>query len=193
MPAAAPPELQRPHGHRAQAREGVEDELPGLGVLLDRAVRDVIIGNASGEACAEETCSFLFGCSKKVGGSGDELNEGRLTTSLSNVNTTSQAQQTDNPFLALLFGPQQSAGPSDSELAERIALYKAVESVPDADAIIVPRKSIKVTVSDDLFSGGKKSCVRVVGKAVRLKTDAEMAGATAALTPPPAPAAPAAP
>ena len=67
------------------------------------------------------------------------------------------------------------------KIAEQIATYKAIQSVPDADAIFYPRKSIEVTYSAIPFGiqSSSKSCVTVAGKAVRLKTDAEVNGGPA--------------
>ncbi len=147
----------------------------------------VIMGDAKGEACAEETCVAFFGCTKKAGSAaGEDLLEGRLNSdNVDNVNMRGGSTGDLDFFTALmnaLFGGGDEGGPSDSELAERIALYKAIESVPDADAIIQPRKSIQVTTTADLFGNGKKSCVKVKGKAIRFKTDVELAATTAGTT-----------
>lgn len=146
--------------------------IPGMGLTTDLKRSDyVILGAATGEACAVEDC-FLGSCNKKADVAGEELLDGRTeSSSLHGANIA----PTDFGPLAFLFGTG-NVGPSGSEIAEKIALYKAIESIPNADAIVTPRKTIDITKKDMLgISTTTKSCVKVVGKAVHIKSDAEMA------------------
>lgn len=146
--------------------------IPGMGLTTDLKRSDyVILGAATGEACAVEEC-FFGSCNKKADVAGEELLDGRTeSSSLRGANVA----PTDLGPLAFLFGTG-SVGPSGSEIAEKIALYKAIESIPNADAIVTPRKTIDITRKDMLgISTTTKSCVKVVGKAVHIKSDAEIA------------------
>ncbi len=148
--------------------------IPGIGFDTQPLARGeyTIIGNAAGESCAEESC-FFGSCTKTAGGKGEEAFEGRIFST--NISGASTAATEGLGVLQILFGTGQE-GPSGADIAERIALYKAIESVPDADAIILPRKQIQIDTSSIPFiSSSVKSCVKVKGKAVRLKTDAELA------------------
>ena len=52
--------------------------------------------------------------------------------------------------------------------ARRVAVYKAIESVPGADALLAPR------FHEEITSGGiwyRKTCVTVKGKAIKLTED----------------------
>lgn len=165
---------------------GKVSTIPGIAFDTQPLARGeyVIIGNAAGEACAEENC-FFGSCTKTANGKGEEAFEGRIFTT--NISGGSTAATENLGLLQILFGTGQQ-GPSGADIAERIASYKAIESVPDADAVILPRKSIDITTDVIPFISSKvKSCVKIKGKAVRLKTDAELGGAAAA------PAAPVAP
>ena len=110
-------------------------------------------------------------CSKKASVAGEELLDGRAESeSLRNVRT---ANLDLGPF-AFLFGTGD-VGPTGSEIAEKIALYKAIESIPDADAILSPRFDGETTENSiPLFTRTVKSCVTVKGKAVRVKSDEEI-------------------
>jgi hypothetical protein len=146
--------------------------IPGMGLTTGLKRADYqILGTATGEACATEEC--LFGnCNKKADVAGEELLDGRTeSASLRGANT----QVMDFGPLSWLLGTG-SVGPTGSEIAEKIALYKAIESIPNADAIITPRKEINITKNDILgLSVTTKSCVKVMGKAVHIKSDAEIA------------------
>ncbi len=150
--------------------------LPGIGVNareLDRSDY-VVLGDAEGKACVEESCVLGIFCSVNSDASSvaTERVEGRLDTT--NV-------QTSAPGVQLPFGP--GAGTEgNSSAAEEAALFKAIQSVPDADALLTPRKSMDLATSDNFFIRSQKACVRVFGLGIRLKTDAELAGG-----PPPAP------
>ena len=146
--------------------------IPGIGFSTEKLKRSEyeILGSATSEACAEESCNLFTGCSRKANVPGEELMEGRMfSTDVSGVET----RPSDNPFAWLGLGDKSDVG--GSEIAERIAMYKAIESVPTADAIILPRKSVTVEKSDflGLFTSAK-SCVKLSGKAVRLKADGEL-------------------
>lgn len=54
--------------------------------------------------------------------------------------------------------------------AERAANHRALESQPEADSLVEP----KVYSQSRAYGWYKKTCVRVDGKAIRIKTDAEM-------------------
>lgn len=147
--------------------------IPGMGMALELKRSDyTILGTATGEACATEDC-FFGSCNKKADIAGEELLDGRTESgSLRGANT---AVQDFGPF-AFLFGITP-VGPTGSEIAEKIALYKAIESIPNAHAIITPRKEIKIKKNDILgISTTTESCVKVMGKAIHVKSDAEMAG-----------------
>jgi hypothetical protein len=165
---------------------GKVSTIPGISFDTQPLARSeyVIIGNAAGDSCAEESC-FFGSCTKTSGTKGEEAYEGRIFST--NIGGASTSATENLGLLQILFGTGNQ-GPSGADIAERIALYKAIESVPDADAIILPRKQIQVDTNDIPFiSHSVKSCVKIHGKAVRLKTDAELASA------PPAAVAPAAP
>jgi len=66
-------------------------------------------------------------------------------------------------------------------IAARIALYKALASLPEADAILAPRYEFTYTMDDrvlgkDQLVGRNISSVsaRMVGKAIRIKTEEEL-------------------
>ena len=146
--------------------------IPGMGMSLELKRSDyTILGTATGEACATEDC-FFGSCNKKADIAGEELLDGRTESGSlrgANVNV-----QDFGPF-GFLFGVTP-VGPTGSQIAEKIALYKAVESIPNADAIISPRKTIDITKNDILgISVTTKSCVKVMGKAIHVKSDAEVA------------------
>lgn len=165
--------------------------LPGTGMHASPLTRDeyVILGNAEGKACVEETCFVGLFCSTKGDKGSDTRVEGRLNTTF---------VQTNAPGLAIpgLSGAVGTEG--NGSAAEDAALYAAIESVPDADALMSPRKSMEITTSNAIISTTQKACVHVFGKGIRLKTDAEIgalvpasaagAAATAAPPPPPPPA-----
>lgn len=165
--------------------------LPGIGVNARSLEREeyVVLGDAEGKACVEETCLFGIFCSTKSDTGSSERVEGRLFTD--NVQTSAPG--------VFIPGLQGAAGTEGNRsAAEQAALYKAIESVPDADALLVPRKSMELSTSNQFISTTQKACVRVFGKGIRLKTDAEVnaaAGAPAAdsAAPPPAPVAAPAP
>lgn len=66
--------------------------------------------------------------------------------------------------LGLLF-----AGPGFR--AKEVALFKAIESVPGADAIISPRFYVE---KEKRFIWYQRACVTVKGKAIRIKTDKDL-------------------
>ncbi|MDP2344923.1 MAG: hypothetical protein Q8O67_28515 [Deltaproteobacteria bacterium] len=75
--------------------------------------------------------------------------------------------------------------------AEEQAMLKALKAQPEADAVLAPRKSSTLQYTNAIISASIKSCVRVFGKSIRIKTDDEMKGVVAA--PPVAVAPPASP
>ena len=160
---------------------------PGVLVETSFARKDyILLGTARGEACATET--GIFGaCTPKAEVTGEELLDGRMETE--NLHGVNIGRASYGPFEALFelfFG---TPGPNSSQMAENIALYKALESMPNADAIITPRKTIDINKNDILgLFVTTKSCVKVAGKAVHIKSDAEIAKKKPA--PPPAPLTP---
>jgi hypothetical protein len=157
--------------------------LPGIGVNANALQREeyVVLGDAEGKACVEETCFFGIFCSTKSDTGSTERQEGRLFT---------DDVQTAAPTAAIPFLQGAAGTEGNRSAAEDAALFKAIQSVPDADALLVPRKSMELTTSNNFISTSQKACVRVFGKGIRLKTDAEVAGGAA---PAPAPAPEAAP
>ena len=162
--------------------------LPGTGMHASALTRDeyVVLGNAEGKACVEETCFVGIFCSTKSDTGSDTRVEGRLNTTFI---------QTDAPGLAIPGLTSQRGTAGNGSAAEEAALYKAIESVPDADALMSPRKSMEITTTGAIISNTQKACVHVFGKGIRLKTDAEIGAltpptATTTTTEPPPPPAP---
>lgn len=159
--------------------------LPGIGVNAKSLERSeyVVLGDAEGKACVEESCILGIFCSTKSDTGATDTVEGRLFTD--NVQTSAPSAAAGFPFAA-------AAGTEGNRTAaEDAALYMAIQSVPDADALLAPRKSMELTTTDNVVMTSQKACVRVFGKGIRLKTDAEIAGGAAPTpTPPPAPPAP---
>lgn len=146
--------------------------IPGMDMTTKLHRADyVVLGTATGQACAEESCLF-FSCTKKASVAGEELLDGRSETeSLRDVRTAT----VDLGPLALLFGAPGGPG-QGKNIAKSIAMYKAIESIPDADAMLSPRFEIDTTEDTIPFiTRNVKSCVTVKGKAVHIKSDAEMA------------------
>lgn len=140
--------------------------IPIMDVTTKLARADyVVLGTATGQACAEENC-FLGSCTKKASTPGDEL--------LSFEGGRSKGPGIP-PFLAFILGTPPEEGPSRSEIAESIAMYKAIDSVPNADAMLSPRFESETTEDGFPFiTQNTKSCVTVKGKAIHVKSDAEM-------------------
>jgi hypothetical protein len=145
--------------------------IPGMEMTTKLKRSDyIVLGTATGQACAQEEC-FFGSCNKTATVAGEELLDGRAQSeNLRDVNT----QQLDLGPLAFLLGTG-NPGPTGNEIAEKIALYKAIESIPDADAILSPRFDGETSENSiPFFSRTVKSCVTVKGKAVRVKSDEEM-------------------
>ena len=146
--------------------------IPGMDMTTKLQRADyVVLGTATGQACAEENC-FFGSCTKKASVAGEELLDGRSETdSLRSVRTAT----VDLGPLAFLFGAPGGPG-QGKNVAKSIAMYKAIESIPDADAMLSPRYEVETTEEImPLISRNVKSCVTVKGKAVHIKSDAEMA------------------
>ncbi|MDP2344922.1 MAG: hypothetical protein Q8O67_28510 [Deltaproteobacteria bacterium] len=127
----------------------------------------IVLGTATGQSCAEESCNILFGCTKKASTPGDEL------LSVLRDDTAGSVQQS---FLMTLLGAAPAVVPSRSQVAEAIATYKAIESYQDADAILSLRFETETTEENFLgLTSNVKSCVTAKGKAIHVKSDAEMA------------------
>ena len=141
--------------------------IPGTGMRAKSLERDeyVVLGDAEGKACVEETCIVGFCFSKSDTGSETKV-EGRL-------NTTNVQTQAPTFLIPGFSGPNGTEG--NASAAEEAALFKAIESQPDADALMAPRKSAEVSTSGFFIGHTQKACVRVFGKGIRLKTDAEIA------------------
>ncbi len=137
--------------------------IPGMDITTKLGRTDyVVMGTATGQACAEENC-FLGSCSTTAQVAGEEILDGRAqSSSLRDVNLNSSANV--NPVLAFLLGVPAPAGPTGAEIAEKIARFKAIESIPNADALLSPRVDADVTESNNLFTKQVKSCVTVKGK-----------------------------
>jgi hypothetical protein len=74
-----------------------------------------------------------------------------------------------------------------SEAAEDQAMLKALKAQPEADAVLTPRKSMSIESGSMVINTKIKSCVRVFGKSIRIKTDQEIKGVAAAPAPSPSP------
>lgn len=146
--------------------------IPGMDMTTKLKRADyVVLGTATGQACAEESC-FFGSCTKKASVAGEELLDGRSESeSLRAVRTAG----VDFGPLSFLFGTP--GGPGEGKnIAKSIAMYKAIESIADADAMLSPRYEIETTENSfPLISRTIKSCVTVKGKAVHIKSDAEVA------------------
>ncbi len=146
--------------------------IPGMDITTRLGRADyVVLGTATGQACAEESC-FLGSCSKKASVAGEELLDGRSESeSLRNARTA----KVDLGPLAFLFGTG-GGGTSGKNIAKSIAMYKAIASIPEADAMLSPRYDVETSEDTVPFiSRTVKSCVTVRGKAVHIKSDEEMA------------------
>lgn len=143
--------------------------MPGMDITTRVARPDyIVLGTAEGKACAEQNC-FFGSCSLTASVAGEELLDGRTQSeSLRGVNLNSTANV--NPILAAFLGVQVDT-PNGADIAEKIALYKAIESIPDADAILSPRVEADVTEDWNPITKKVKSCVTVKGKAIRVKPD----------------------
>jgi len=64
-------------------------------------------------------------------------------------------------------------GVSTEPIAERVAMYNALEKMPEADAIIAPRFHRS---KDRVFPWFSRSCVTVKGKAIQIKSDTQLSG-----------------
>jgi hypothetical protein len=146
--------------------------MPGTGMRAKSLEREeyVVLGDAEGKACVEETCIIGLCFSKSDTGSETKV-EGRLNT----TNVQTEAPSFVLPGFSGSNGTEGNAG-----AAEAAALYKAIESQPEADALMAPRKSAEVTTTQFYFGHEQRACVRVFGKGIRLKTDAEIAAVESA-------------
>jgi hypothetical protein len=147
--------------------------VPGIGIETSFARKDyVVLGTARGEACAVDSC-ILGACTPKADQPGEELLDGRVEVDrIRGINTGRASYGPLEALYEFFFG---TPGPTGSQIAENIAMYKAIESVPNADALVSPRKTIDIEKHDVLgLSVTTKSCVKVSGKAVHIKTDAEL-------------------
>jgi hypothetical protein len=61
-------------------------------------------------------------------------------------------------------------------LAKNLAIYNALQKIPDADAVVLPRFESRY---ERIFVWYRETCVKVRAKAIRLKTDAELSGTEA--------------
>jgi hypothetical protein len=119
--------------------------LPGIALQAKELEREeyVVLGDAEGNACVEEKCFFGIFCSVQSDTGSSTRVEGRLFTT---------QVQTSAPLMAVPGFAVSSGTEGNSSSAEDAALYKAIESVPDADALLTPRKSMKLDTNSDLFS-----------------------------------------
>ena len=147
--------------------------IPGMDMSAKLRRSDyVILGTATGEACATENC-FFGSCSRTASVAGEELLDGRSeSVSLRDART---AALDLGPLGALL---DVGGAPGQSKnVAKSIAMYKAIESVPNADAMISPRYDVTTSEDSIPFNIKRtvKSCVKVRGKAIQIKSDADIA------------------
>ncbi len=144
--------------------------IPGADITTKLGRKDyVVLGTATGQACAVKSC-FFGSCSTVAERPEESLLDGRARSeSLRDVNLNSQADI--NPVLALFLGVPTPAGPSGVDIAEKIALYHAISSIPNADAILTPRVDAEVTEDWNPITSTIKSCVTVRGKAISIKPD----------------------
>ncbi|MFH1811736.1 MAG: hypothetical protein ABIJ09_23555 [Pseudomonadota bacterium] len=146
-----------------------------------------ILDAVEGEGCVKETC-FIGICMRDP--DPRQYQEGGLG------NVGGGLAPAANP-LDMFFG-QLFVNPNGTpeQAAERRALYEALGKVKDADVLIAPRRHAEVNGTDMLVFSQVNACVRVRGKALRLKTDTELATSAPQLKPmvlspsPPLPAAP---
>jgi hypothetical protein len=125
-----------------------------------------VLGNAEGKACAEQSCILGLFCSVK-----DE---------------SGNSIKVIDPDTGLeLLGAGLGTPEDVSAVAEDRALYSALKTQDDADAVFTPRKTMELETKNAFISSSIKACVRVFGKSIRIKTDQEIKGGPAAATPPP--------
>ena len=149
--------------------------VPRIGVQAKDLERNeyVVLGNAEGNACAEQSCFFGMFCSVK-----DEAGN---------------AIRVVDPETGIeLLGAGLGTPEDVSAVAEDRALYAALKTQTEADAVFSPRKTMDLETKSAFISSSIKACVRVFGKSIRIKTDEEMKGGVVAAPPPPPPPPPAA-
>jgi hypothetical protein len=176
------------------ATAGKVSTIPGVPAPASRGLKPFerdeysVLASVEGKACMEDTCLVGFCWRTPDQKDADQL-EGRVNADLNN------APQAENwgplDFLRRLFaGPQLS---STTLRAQAVAYYRAIEAVPNADELIAPRAAVDEQTFDALIYSNAKSCVTVRGKAIRIKTDDELAATHGQVSPTPAAPAPAAP
>ncbi|MCC7111413.1 MAG: hypothetical protein IT382_19115 [Deltaproteobacteria bacterium] len=144
--------------------------VPRIGVQAQELARDeyVVLGNAEGKACAEQSCFLGLFCSVK-----DE---------------SGNAIKVVDPDTGLEILGAGLGTPDDVSLvAEDRALYAALKNQTDADAVFSPRKTMELETKSAFVNSSIKACVRVFGKSIRIKTDEEIKGGVVAAPPPPPP------
>lgn len=144
--------------------------VPRIGVQAQELDRSeyVVLGNAEGNACAEQSCFLGLFCSVK-----DE---------------SGNAIKVMDPDTGLeLLGAGLGTPDDVAAVAEDRALFSALKTQTDADAVFSPRKTMELETKSAIINSSIKACVRVFGKSIRIKTDEEMKGGVAAAPPPPPP------
>ena len=92
---------------------------------------------------------------------------GKITTGQGTY-TSSSTKATKRPDLDVGFGFWL---PDPGLKAKEAAVFKAIQSVPDADAILSPRFYVE---KEKRFVWYKRVCVTVKGKAIRIKIDKDL-------------------
>ncbi len=148
--------------------------VPRIGVVAQDLERNeyVVLGNAEGESCVEQSCWFGFFCSVKDD-AGNSINV------------------VDDNGVELL-GAGLGSSDDVAYVAEDRAMYGALQKQKDADAVFTPRKTMELETKSVFVNSSIKACVHVFGKSVRIKTDEELAAGSAAAAPPPPPPPPSA-
>lgn len=150
--------------------------VPRIGVQAHELERHeyVVLGNAEGNGCVEQSCILGIWCSVK-----DEAGN---------------AVKMIDPDTGIeMLGAGLGTVEDVAEVAEASALGAAIAKHADADAVFTPRKTMELETKDNVVFRAVKACVRVSGKSIRIKTDEEMKGAVAVTPPPPPPPPPAPP
>ncbi len=144
--------------------------VPRIGVQAQELDRHeyVVLGNAEGSGCVEQSCILGIWCSVK-----DEAGN--------------SVRMIDPDTGIEMLGAGLGTAEDVAEVAEASALGAAIAKQAEADAVFSPRKSMELETKNNFLFRAVKACVRVSGKSIRIKTDEEMKGAVAVTAPPPPP------
>jgi len=144
--------------------------VPRIGVQAQELERHeyVVLGNAEGNGCVEQTCILGIWCSVK--------DEAGNTVKMIDPDTGIE-----------MLGAGLGTVEDVAEVAEASALGAAIAKQTEADAVFTPRKTMELETKDNVVFRAVKACVRVSGKSIRIKTDEEIKGGVVAAPPPPPP------